>query len=176
MELTADSVRAEPLLRFYQKQCGLSYMYSRLRKELLPPPPRLAPLPFPFQAQAAVVAAEGAVAGGGCGYADLDFASSFCLLSSPSLGLASYARFTLDGGCTLHKPATASHPSTAAHQFWLTNSCIGEDMYRQSDLVSQPPGVFSVIYEDEGTFVFDKRYADPGSDARTLSQAPPTCE
>jgi len=33
-------------------------------------------------------------------------------------------------------------------------------MYTPSNLISQPPGEFSVIFEDEGTFVFDKRFAD----------------
>ena len=49
MELTADSTQTEPLIKFYQEKCGLSYMFCRLRKELTPHPPNLSPRPFPFQ-------------------------------------------------------------------------------------------------------------------------------
>ena len=34
LELIADSVKAEELLSFYSKVCGMSYMFMRLRKEL----------------------------------------------------------------------------------------------------------------------------------------------
>ena len=106
IELTADSVHAEPLLRFYQ-QCGLSYMFARLRKELAAAPPRLAPLPFPFQSCAPADAATSSSrvysepVARGHGYADLNFASSFCLLSSPTLGRASFARLTCAPLCFL---------------------------------------------------------------------------
>ena len=33
LELVADSLVAEDLLRFYNQVCGMSYMFTRLRKE-----------------------------------------------------------------------------------------------------------------------------------------------
>jgi hypothetical protein len=49
LELIADSrADAERLLRFYTDVCGMGYMFIRLRKELVCPPPQLPPQPLPF--------------------------------------------------------------------------------------------------------------------------------
>lgn len=53
VELIADSTASEQLLRFYSQACGMSYMFTRLRKELVDPPVNMPPLPIPYAAAAA---------------------------------------------------------------------------------------------------------------------------
>jgi GNAT superfamily N-acetyltransferase len=48
IELIADSIHSEQLLRFYSQVCGMSYMFTRLRKELTEPPKDFPPLPIPY--------------------------------------------------------------------------------------------------------------------------------
>jgi GNAT superfamily N-acetyltransferase len=52
IELIADSTASESLLRFYAETCGMSYMFTRLRKELAEAPSKLPPLPIPYAASA----------------------------------------------------------------------------------------------------------------------------
>jgi GNAT superfamily N-acetyltransferase len=125
LELVADSVDAEALLRFY-RGCGLGYMFTRLRKELAAAPAGLAPLPIPFMpgGEPRPVAQEAAAAAGAL---DLDFGGSFCVLNSPTLGDASTIAIAIDAACALRRPGEA------ALQFWLTVPCIGENMCAPSN-------------------------------------------
>jgi len=51
LELVADnSANTGALLRFYAEQCGMGYMFTRLRKELALPPPLLRAQPLPSAA------------------------------------------------------------------------------------------------------------------------------
>lgn len=160
IELVADSLAAEDLLRFYNQACGMSYMFTRLRKEIAPATEGLPPQPIPYLPSARGPGSSGATSGDMVEL--VDWTQSFCTMNSPTLGTASTARFHLDAACTVRTPGAS------ATQFWLTNPCIGENMYRDNDLIDLPPGELSVVFEAEGQFIFDKRFADRQKDTRMV--------
>ena len=165
LELIADSVRAEELLSFYSKVCGMDYMFMRLRKELAGAPEKLPPLPIPFMRRPPQPPTPAPQPRQPELPRQVDFGSSFCLLNSPTLGTKSTARFTIDAGCEVQNERTGKNTTV-----WLTNPCIGENMYKGSDLIDLPAGELSVIFEDggDGRFVFDKRFGDRSSDTRLV--------